>query len=271
MRPFLFCTALLFAADAGSLPSSDGPTPSQRQELVPAGKLRVGVAFAPAKSAFFVVKDADGKPQGVTVDLGKELADKLGAPVEFLTAANSGELVDAMDANSIDVMFVPIDEERRKRVDFGPAYFIIESTYLVRAGSEIKSLSEVDRPGIRVIGIANTATLRGAAHTLKNTKIAPVKSVSEATEMLRSGTADALALTHDSLPPIASQLPGSRILDGSFLQTGIAIAVPKNRPNALAYATAFMDTAKASGLVRRAFDNAGLKDLVIAPSAESSR
>lgn len=265
MKLFLFCTALLLAADAGSVPFSDGPTPLQRRELVPKGKLRVGVAYAPANSALFVVKDADGKPRGVTVDLGKELASKLGVPVEFFVASNSGELIDAMSSNAIDVTFVPIDEERRKRVDFGPAYFIIESTYLVRAGSDIKSLSEVDRPDIRVIGIANTATLRGAARSLKNTTITPVNSVSEATEMLRTGTADAFALTHDALPPITARLPGSRILDGSFLQTGIAIAVPKDRRNALAYATSFMEEAKASGIVRRAFDDAGLNDLVVAP------
>lgn len=265
MKLFIFCTALLFATDAGSVPSSDGPTPAQRRELVPTGKLRVGVASAPAKSALFVVKDGDRKPQGVTVDLGKELANKLGVPVEFFVASNSGELVGALSSNAIDVTFVPIDEERRKRVDFGPAYFIIESTYLVSAGSDIKSLSDVDRPNVRVIGIADTATIRAAARSLKNTTITAVKSVSEATEMLRTGTADAFALTHDSLAPVAAQLPGSRILDGSFLQTGIAIAVPKNRPNALAYATSFMQDAKASGIVRRAFDDAGLNDLVVAP------
>jgi polar amino acid transport system substrate-binding protein len=268
MKTLLFCTTLLFAANAGSVPFSDGPTPLQRQEIVPTGKLRVGVASAPAKSALFVVKDAEGKPRGVTVDLGQQLASKLGVPVEFFVASNSGELVDALSANTIDVTFVPIDEERRKRVDFGPAYFIIESTFLVPAGSDIKSLSEVDRPNIRVIGIANTATIRAAARSLKKTKIAAVKSVDEATEMLRTASADALALTHDSLRPVAAQLPGSRILDGSFLQTGIAIALPKNRPNALAYATAFMEDAKASGIGRRAFDDAGLNDLVIAPPTD---
>jgi polar amino acid transport system substrate-binding protein len=269
MTLFLFCTALLFAMDAGSATFSDGPTPSQRWKVAPTGKLRVGVVSAPAKSALFVVKDADGEPRGVTVDLGKELARKLGVPVEFFVASNSGELVDAMSSAAIDVTFMPIDDERRERVDFGPAYFIIESTYLVRAGSDITSLSEVDRPNVRVVGIANTATLRGAARSLKNTTIVAVKSVGEATEMLRAGTADAFALTHDALPPLAARLPGSRILDGSFLQTGIDIAVPKNRPNALAYVTAFMENAKASGIVRRAFDDAGLNDLVVAlPSAQ---
>ena len=110
-----------------------------------------------------------------------------------------------------------------------------------------------------------SATIRAAGRSLKNTTIAAVGSVGEATEMLRADAVDAFALTHDALPALAARLPGSRILDGSFLQTGIAIALPKNRPNALAYATVFMEDAKASGMVRRAFDDAGLKNFVVTP------
>jgi polar amino acid transport system substrate-binding protein len=265
MKLFPFFSALLFATFAETAWSSEGPAESQRGEMAPTGKLRVGVVSAPAQSAFFVVKDAGGEPRGVTVDLGKDLARQLGVPVEFLVVSSSGELVDAISSGALDVAFMPIDAERRKKVDFGPSYFIIESTYLVRSGSEIKNLSDVDRPNVRVIGIANTATIRAAGRSLKNTTIVAVQSVGEAAEMLRADAADAFALTHDALPALAARLPGSRILDGSFLQTGIAIAIPKNRPNALAYATAFMEDAKASGMVRRAFDDAGLKDLVVAP------
>jgi polar amino acid transport system substrate-binding protein len=268
MKLFPFFSALLCAAFAENAWSSEGPTKSHREESAPTGKLRVGVVSAPAQSAFFVIKNADGTPRGVTVDLGKALARRLGVPVEFFIVSSSGELVDAMSSAALDVAFMPVDAERRERVDFGPAYFVIESTYLVRAGSGIRSLSDVDHPNVRVVGIANTATIRAASRSLKNTTIVAVKSVGEATEMLRANAADAFALTHDALPALVVQLPGSRILDGNFLQTGIAIAVPKNRPHALAYATAFMEDAKASGVVRRAFDDAGLRELVIAPLSD---
>ena len=72
---------------------------------------------------------------------------------------------------------MPIDAERREKVDFGPSYFVIESTYLVRSGSEIKSLSDVDRPNVRVIGIANTATIRAAGRSLST--IRPQRSRSD--------------------------------------------------------------------------------------------
>jgi len=233
-------------------------------ELAANGKLRVGVVAAPAMSAFFVTRDAAGAPRGVTVDLGTALAAKLGVPVEFLVAPNSGEVTDALATGAIDVAFMPIDEERKKRLDFGPAYFAVESTYLVTAGSGITTQAEVDRPGVRVVGIANTTTIRSAARTLKRTRVAAAASVDEAVTMLRLGTADAFALSHDSLPPIAAGLPGSRILDGGFQRTVIAVAVPKNRPQALAVVTQFMQDAKASGLVRRALDAAGFAHAAVA-------
>jgi polar amino acid transport system substrate-binding protein len=224
------------------------------------GKLRVGVVAAPSVSAFFVTQDAAGEPHGVTVDLGVALAQWLGVPVEFMVAPNSGLVTDALAAGEIDVAFMPVDDERKKRIDFGPAYFVVESTYLVTAASGITTLAEVDRPGVRVVGIANTTTIRSAARTLQRTTVAAATSIDEAMTMMRSGSADAFALSHDSLPPLAASLPGSRILDGGFQRTVIAIAVPKNRLPVLAAVTAFMEEAKASGLVRRALDAAGFRD-----------
>jgi polar amino acid transport system substrate-binding protein len=257
------CGMLLVAAiAAGAAGAQEGMAV---KELIPTGRLRVGIVFAPAASAFFVVKDASGEPHGVTVDLARELAKQLGVPLEFMLAANSGLVTDATESGAVDVGFMPVDEERKKRVDFGPAYFMIESTYLAAPGSGMKTVAEVDRPDVRVVGIANTTTIRAAARSLKNTTISAAASVEEAMALLRAGKADAFALSRDSLPPLAAQLPGSRIVDGGFQQTAIAIAVPKNRPNALAYVTAFLQQAKASGSVRRALDKAGFPNEPVAP------
>jgi polar amino acid transport system substrate-binding protein len=213
------------------------------------------------------VRDAGGTPHGVTVDLAHALARQAGTPIEFLVAPNSGELTDALSTGAIDAAFMPVDDERSKRVAFGPVYFVFENTYLVRAGSDIMTIADVDRPGIRVIGISGTTTIRTSGRLLKHTTISAVNSVDQALDMLGSGKADAFALTRDSLQPLAARVPGARILDGAFHQTGIGIAVPRNRPKALAYVTAFMEDAKAAGIVRRAFDAAGLTELAVAPAA----
>jgi polar amino acid transport system substrate-binding protein len=235
------------------------------RELAPSGTLRVGVVVGPTRSAFFATQAAAEPPRGVTVELGTQLGQKLGVTVQFVTAPNSGELVDGTEAGAIDVAFMPMDEERKQRVDFGPAYFVIESTYLVSAGSGIAQLGDVDRPHVRVVGISNTATIRAAGKSLKSAQLISVRSIDDALALLATGKAEALALTQDSLPPLAAQVPGSRILDGAFLHAGVGIAVPKQRPLALAYVSEFLQAAKASGAVQQAFERAGLQGLAVAP------
>lgn len=234
-------------------------------ELAPTGTIRFGVAFAPEKSTFFIEKTASGELRGVTVDLANELAQATGLPVEFTAAPNTGVLTDALVAGTLDAAFMPIDAERRVKLGIGPVYATGLNTYLVRPGSEIQTIAEVDRPGVRVIGVANTTTIRGAAVTLKRTTIEPAVSVDAALEMLRAGKADAFALTHDTLRSLCPRVPGSRILEGSFREVIFAIVVPKHRPEALAFVTQWLESAKATGIVRRAFDRWGFENADVAP------
>src|SRR5271165_2616184 len=232
--------------------------------LAPSGTLHVGVVRAPTAGVFFVQIEA-GAPRGVTVDLGAALAAELGVPVAYSVFPNSGECTDAVAAGTVDVAFMPVDASRSARVAFGPGYYVIESTYLVSAASGITALAEVDVPGVRVIGIADTTTIRAAASSLRHTEPAAIRGVEEAIAMLRDGRADALALSRDSLAQIAPGIPGSRILDGGFQRTTISIAVPPGRPEALATASAFLDRAKRDGTVRRALDSVGLTQEKVAP------
>lgn len=236
----LFGLMLALPVCAGALAIEDNVL----HELVPASKLRVGVAYAPALTPLFVVKDAAGEAHGVARDLGAELGKALGVPVEFFVAPTTGEVTNALASGAIDIGVMPADEDRRKRVDFAPPYFVIESTYLVADNPEIKAIADVDREGMTVVGIAGSATERAAARSLKVAKIVEAKTVDEAMTMMKAGTAQAFALTHDALPPLAPQVPGSRILDGAFQSFGVGMAVQKNHPAALAYIKAFIERAR---------------------------
>lgn len=253
--------ATTFAACAAS--AEDGLV---MKELTPTGKLRVAIAVSPSPSALYAIKDpATGKLRGVTIDLGTALAQKLGVPVEFLEYAASGEIIRAVDASVWDVTFMPVDEERKKILDFGNAYHLLQSTYLVAPGSTIRTLPEIDKPGVRIAGVDNTATFRASVRASKNAIHVTVKGVDEAVDLMRAGKAEAIALSRESLSGLAAKLPGSRVLDGGFLNSTTAVAVPKNRPAALAYVSAFIEEAKASGSLRRSFDDIGLKAATVAP------
>ncbi|HXZ22247.1 MAG TPA: transporter substrate-binding domain-containing protein [Pseudolabrys sp.] len=239
-------------------------SPANLKELAPTGKLRGGVVTAPAASAFFAIKDK-GEIKGVTVDLIRGFASALKLPLALHVYDNSGQVTDAVANGECDIAFMPQDAERAKRVDFGPAYYFIESTYLVPAGSTINSIEEVNRPGRRIVAISNTTTARSARRTAPNAAVEEVPSVDQLTEMARQGQGDAFALSHDSFVGLLPKLPGARVLPGNFQQTGIAIAVPKGRSVALQIATELVEVAKKSGLVRRALDAAGFPDATVAP------
>jgi polar amino acid transport system substrate-binding protein len=241
--------------------------PDALKQLAPTGSLRGGIVVSPAASAFFAIRDAQGDVRGVTVDLLNAFAAALKLPLVQQVYDNSGQVTDAVASGACDVAFMPRDATRETKVDFGPAYYMIASTYLVPAGSAIQSIDEVNRPGVRIVGISNTTTVRSARRTAPNASVEEVMSVELMTEMARTKQGDAFALSHDSFTGLLPKLPGARVLAGNFQQTGIAVAVPKGRSEALKLARGLLEDAKKSGTVRRALDAAGFKDAEVAPPA----
>lgn len=235
------------------------------KELAPTGRLRGGVVIAPAKTGFFAIKDGQGAPHGVTVDLLRFLSGETKLPLDMQLYDNSGQVTDAVASGACDVAFMPQDAARAARVAFGPRYLMIESTYLVPAGSAIQSIEDVNRAGVRVIAIANTTTMRSARRSSPNASVREVPSVDAMMALARTGEGDAFALSKDSFASLLPDLRGARVLAGNFQETGIAVAVPPGRPRALALVTALIEEAKRNGTVRRALDAAGYTDEPVAP------
>ena len=239
--------------------------PHQLKDLAPTGTLRGGVVVAPAKSMSFATRADDGVVQGVPVDLLHGFAARLNVPLSIAEFPNSGQLTDALAESRVDIGFMPRDAAREARVAFGPSFYLMGSTYLVPAGSEIFSIDQVNRAGVRIVAIANTTTARSARRTAPLASVEEVSSVDLMTEMAQRGAADAFALSHDSFVGLLPRIPGARVLPGQFQQTGIGVAVPPGRPGALALASHLIEEAKGNGLARRAFDAAGFADAAVAP------
>ncbi len=238
-----------------------------REQLTPTGKLRVGVAAGLTPGTGNVAIDpANGRPRGIGADLGAALARKLGVEVEWVAYLNSGDLTDAGTTGAWDVAFMPVDEARKQKLDFGAAHIVLQSTWMVGPGSPIRTLADVDKPGTRVVGVENTASSRAAQRYLKKVTVGLVKSTDEGFALLRAGKVDVTGGSRESLVVLSRLLPGARVLDGGYLDLYVAVAVPKGRPAALAYASAFVEEAKASGLVRRTLDSFGMQTSVIPPA-----
>jgi polar amino acid transport system substrate-binding protein len=245
--------------------------PKTRELLAPTGSLRVAVAVGSAISAVWTMRDAvTGEPRGPTVDLAKIIAERLGVPLTLVECESSGAIIESASSGTWDVSFTPVDAERKKSVDFGPNYFLGESTYMVPAGSPIASIADVDREGVRVLGVENTATIRSARKSLRNTTAIGVSSLDEALETFRSGGADAIALGKESLRSLLPQFPGARMLDGHFHAAGTAVAVPKGHTDALEVFSSIIEDLKGDGTVRTIFDAHGMETATVAPPGSRS-
>jgi polar amino acid transport system substrate-binding protein len=235
------------------------------KQLTPTGTLRIAVAIAPSPSAQFAIKDGDGF-KGVAVTLGQALAKKLGVPATILPHNASGEIQNSAADDKWDVAFLPVDDERKKFVDFGNAYHLLQSTFLVAPGARIASVADANAKGVGIGGVANTATFRAAMKATPNATHVEFAKVDAAAAAMLEGHIAAIALSRESLGGLVKKIPGARILDDAVLNSSTAVCVPKGRPAALAYVSEFIEEAKASGLVRRALDEVGLTASQIAPA-----
>jgi polar amino acid transport system substrate-binding protein len=231
-----------------------------KDQLVPTGKLRVALGISPAGGAYWSTRTETGGYAGVPVDLGKAMADQLGVPVEYVAYQNSGQITDSASTGAWDITFLPKDLERETKMLFGPIYDVTEATYIVKPGSAITNFQTLDQPGVKVAAVNNTTTMRGAMAHLKHAKVTGYQTYDEIFGLLKNGQIDAFALSRGQLEAMAKKIPGTRVLDETFKQTVTAVAVPLGHPLALAFAVKSMNEAKSNGVLRKAFDNNGLKN-----------
>jgi polar amino acid transport system substrate-binding protein len=235
-------------------------------DVAPTGTLRVAVAVGPAASAFWTTRDpATGKPRGVTVELAKAAADKLHVPLQLVEYQSSDEIAAASGKDVWDLSFTPADVKREAFVEQGPAYVAYMSGYLVRAGSDIRSVADVDRAGMRVGCIEGTSTSRTVEKSIKQATLTKFAKPEEAAALIGKGELDSLAMGMGALEDLSRKLPGTKVLNEVIQSTGVVVIVPKGKAAAKVWAAHFLDEAKADGTVRRALDSNGFTSDKVAP------
>jgi polar amino acid transport system substrate-binding protein len=135
--------------------AEDSMTPEIKAQLAPHGVLRAGINM----SNFLLVtgRTAGGDPTGVSPSMAAAIADRLGVPVKYIQYAKPGELADDAGKDLWDIGNIGAEPARAEKISFTAAYAEIEATYLVPAGSPLKSIADVDKPGVRIAVTARSA------------------------------------------------------------------------------------------------------------------
>jgi len=238
-------------------------SPTVRSELAPTGKLRVGVNHGNR----LLVTAMAPEPRGVAPDLGRELGRRLGVPVEFVGYDSAGKLGDGVRTAAWDVAFLGAEPQRAAEITFTAAYLEIPATYIVPAGSPIRSVAEVDREGVRIAVPEQAAYGLFLRRSVKHARLVLTKSADASVDAFVADKLEALAGLRPRLLTDVAKLPGARVLDGQFTAVQQAIGTPKSRAAAAEYLRAFVEEVKASGLVAEAISKSGVAGVSVAPLA----
>ncbi len=234
-------------------------------QLAPSGTLRAAINM----SNFLLVtgKTADGDPEGVSPDMARAVADRLGVSLKLLPYKTPGELGDAAKDGVWDIGNIGAEPQRAKTIDFTAAYVEIESTYLVPAGSPLQSIADVDKAGVRIAYPPRSAYGLWLDNNIKNAELVPAEGSGAVFELFTAEKLDAMAGLRPGLIGDVDKLPGSRILDGQFSAVQQAVGTPKGNPEAAAFLSAFVEEMKASGFVAGLIEKHGVVGrLPVAPA-----
>jgi polar amino acid transport system substrate-binding protein len=234
--------------------------------LAPHGRLRASINLG--NPILAGTDPATGEPRGVSVDLARALAARLGVPLETVTFPAATKSVDAVAEDVADIGFFAIDPLRGEQIAFTDAYLLIEGAYLVRADSPCVANEDVDRPGTTLaVGLGSAYDLF-LSRSIAQAQFVRVPTMVEVVQTLRDGGADVAGGIRQALSEVAAKDPGLRLLPGRFMVIRQAMGVARARgPAAAAALAAFVEDAKAGGFVAEAMARHAVAGATVAPAA----
>jgi polar amino acid transport system substrate-binding protein len=233
--------------------------PDVVKHLAPTGRLRVAINLGNSVLA----QGTPDAPRGITPDLARELARRLGVPYEFTVFDAAGKAFEAVKAGKIDIVFLAIEPVRAAEIAFTAPYVIIEGVYMVPKNSPLQTVDEVDREGVRIGVNRNSAYDLYLTRTLKKAQLVRGEN---GIELFVNQKLEAAAGVKQPLVAYARTNSAVRIIDGRFMEIRQAMGTPQGRdPAAVNFLRAFVEEMKSSGFVAEALKRSNQADAAVAP------
>lgn len=230
-------------------------------ELLSGGVLRVGINLGNPVLA----QGSAQAPGGVSVEVGREIAARLGAAVELVCFGAARESLSALVDGRVDVGFLALEPAREEEVAFTAPYVVIEGVYAVPRESGIRGREDVDRAGIRV------GVKRGSAYDLylsRTLEHAEVVRGDEGVDVFRAEGLDVAAGIRQPLSEYVAASEDLRLIGERFMEIRQAVAVRRGkRPETLRFLAETVEELKASGFIASALERSGHSADLVAPPA----
>jgi len=236
-------------------------------ELAPQGVLRAAINLG--NSVLAQINPGSGEAGGVSVDLARELAKRLGIPVKLVLFDAAGKVFEAIQSNGWDIAFLALDPLRARKILFTASYEIIEGTYLVRDSSSFHAIEDFDQPGVRIAVGKGTAYDLFLTRTLKHAELVRRDTSAGTIELFFDSGLEAAAGVKQPLVEFVRTHSGLRVIDRRFTSIEQAMGTPKGRPAAREFLQSYIEEMKRSGLVASALERSGQLGVVVAPVRDS--
>ncbi len=257
--------AWLGSAAAGTACSTAPAVPQAVVDaFAPGGTLRACINLG---NPILARRDGDSAA-GVSVDLSRALAARLGVPLALTIVDAAAKSVEVVKSGQADVGFFAVDPLRSDGIRFSAPYVLIEGAYLVRQASPLTDNTQVDRTGARVMVGRGSAYDLYLTRTLKAAQILRAPTSPQVVDAFIADNADVAAGVKQQLEADAARLGGLRLLPGRFMVIEQAMGVPAGRGDAVQAALrTFVENAKASGFVAEALKRHAIQGAIVAPAA----
>ncbi|HEY8790243.1 MAG TPA: transporter substrate-binding domain-containing protein [Actinopolymorphaceae bacterium] len=241
-------------------------SPALVSAFAPTGTLRASInvgnpilANAPA---------GGGEPVGVSIDLAREFARRLGVGVELVVFARAADSVDAVKDERADIGFFAIDPARSDWLLFTAPYVLIEGSYLVGESSMLTDNAQIDGAGHRISVGSGSAYDLFLTREIRQAEIVRFRGAAPALEAVRAGDVEVAAGIRQLLEGEAARAPGVRVLPGRFMVIQQAMGIPAGRgTEAQALLAAFVEQMKANSFVANALTRHRIDGALVAPAA----
>ncbi|MEJ5991633.1 ABC transporter substrate-binding protein [Ramlibacter sp. PS3R-8] len=239
--------------------------PDVVRAFTPTGKLRASINTG---NPILAAADATHGARGVSVDLARGFAQRLGVELELLVFDTAIKSVEAVTQEQADIGFFAIDPKRGEGIHFTAAYVLIEGCYAVRNDSPIQANEQVDRPGTRVVVGKGSAYDLFLTRELKQATILRAPSSQAVVEMFLDQGAEVAAGVKQQLEADVLPLGNLRLLPGRFMVIQQAMGCPRSRgAEAAAALASYVEEMKRSGFVAEALQRHGITGAAVAPAA----
>jgi len=262
-----WCSLSLLLSVAACSPS-ETPLELAVQDLAPTGTLRAAINVG---NPILAHEDlASGELRGLSVDLSRELAARLGVPLELLLYRSAGAVVQDATTGAWDVAYNAIDPTREEIIRYTAPYLTIAGAYLVRDESSIRVNTDVDRDDTTVVVATGSAYDLFLTRELQQAELVRVPTSPEVVDRFLEGSFDVAAGVRQQLEADADRIPGLRLFEESFMEIRQAMAIPRSRGDAGAnYVEEFIEDMKSLDAIAEALARYGIEGVSVVPPSST--